>query len=183
MPRGASPAAAPSPGSTARRPRFAARERRSSPTRMAGLVARHACRCPDPSRSAGDSTRAGRRTARCSGFRCRAQDCRESCWDSRVRHPVPDSVPRSVASRWPSVTCQLRSRGRSAGSLPLRQERSRVRPSPCRRASRASPCSRSRDRLRTSRAPRDRAVRVVSCRPGPSGRARSSCPSTRRADA
>ena len=47
-PRGASPTGAPSPDSKARHRRFVARERRSSPTRMADLVARHVSRCPDP---------------------------------------------------------------------------------------------------------------------------------------
>src|SRR5687767_780283 len=48
-----------------------------SPTPTESLGATHACRCPDPSRIADDSTRAARCTTRCSGFRCLAPDCRE----------------------------------------------------------------------------------------------------------
>ena len=167
MSRGASRPAAPSPGSTVRRPRFATRGRRLSPTPTAGLAVTHACRCPDPSRIASDSTRAVRRRARCSGFRCRGRDCRESCWDSRESHQDRDSAPRSAASRAPSATRQRHSRGISGGSLPLRPQRFRARRSrPRPRATCGLPCSRSRDRRRISRAPHVRAVRVESCPQG-----------------
>ena len=126
MPLDASRLGEPSPGPTAHRPRFAAREQPSCPIRMAGWVARRVYRCPDPSRIEGDSTPIARRTAHCSGSQCRARDCHESCWGSRGRHPVLDSAPRSVASRWPLARSRPRSRGKCAESPPLRPERSRV---------------------------------------------------------
>ena len=177
MSRGASRPAAPSPGSTARRPRFAAREPRSSPTPTVGLAARHACRCPDPSRSAADSTRVARRTARCSGFRCRALDCRESCSDSRACHlartafrvqPLRQCLRRHACGVVTEDPTDHFGFGGTISRSPVVML--------AMRAPRESPCSRSRGRLPTSRAPRVRAVRGVSCRRGPSGKARSSCP-------
>ena len=156
-----------------------------SSNRTADSVAKRACPCPDPSRSAGDSRRGARRTARCSGFRCHASGSRGLCWDSRVPPPGPgepfgvqllrDGLRRH-ASR---VVAEdpVRTTSASVGTI----SRSPVAMPSC--VARLTPVGVGEAATGLPAAPRDRAVRVVSCRPGLSGRARSSCPSTRHADA
>ena len=62
----------------------------------------------------------------CSGFRCREQACRESCWDSRQRRPVPDNALRSVPSQYLARSpvrhvgaqeCSLKTHGKTSGRV------------------------------------------------------------------